>query len=166
MINSLLNLRTQEKATYIIMLTHAILSRLLYPVPSDIHPLAVAGLTSLTKIRHMRPIVTHFLIRWRHNLDPRPLLQSIHNPVRIRLVQLRLRKPVALFASLMVHPGVVLLPGVHSNGDGDELAGPSPGGALLVVAGEAAHDVGVVVLGAVSLVVVVVEGEDEVALPQ
>jgi hypothetical protein len=66
----------------------------------------------------------------------------------------------------MVHPCIVSFSRVHSNSDGDHLAGPSTRGTRVVVAYEPAHNVGVVVFDATRRVVKYVEVEMEVFLPQ
>lgn len=69
---------------------------------------------------------------------------------------------VAAPAALIVHPGIVFCrcTRVHSYGNGDLLAGPTIGGAGIVVAYESTHDVGVIFLNATPSLVGIIEVED------
>lgn len=62
----------------------------------------------------------------------------------------------------MVHSGVVLMVCVHSNRDCNLLARPTIRGALIVIATESTHNVGVVVLDAIRRLIGSVELEEKV----
>ena len=115
-------------------------------------------LASLAQILLMRPF-TLPRVPWPIHLNPAPLFDPVSHPVCIRTIQTRFSQTVACLTALVVYPGVVLCSVVHAYRDRDPLARPSVGLACAVVAGESAHDVGVVCLGASFVVVVGVEVE-------
>lgn len=86
-----------------------------------------------------------YVVRWL-DLNTRPLLQPVRNPLRIRAVRNWLGNPITGFASLMIDASVVSVAGVHSDGDWYDLAGPAFRVAAAVGADESPHDIRVVVL--------------------
>lgn len=118
----------------------------------------LASLTQMTLVR--LAIVRHRIILRCLNLKTLPLLDPVHDPLRVRAIVKNGRaRVIAHLAPLEVYPSIVPVLAVHSNCDGDFLASPTIGGTHVVLASKAAHDVGVVVFDAGVRIIDFVEGE-------
>lgn len=121
-----------------------------------IHLTTMTILAPLAQVVPMRTVTLPGEKRSLH-LYPRPFLQPVRHPFCVRAVENRLAELLTLLAPLMVNSRVISFPGILSDRDGDFLARPAVGVAILAAADEAAHDVGVVFFGATSVVGVFVE---------
>lgn len=95
-------------------------------------------------------------------LDPSPLFDPVSNSVRIRVIQNRSAKAIAILAPLVVYPSVVLCSRVHSYSYWDLLARPSARLTYTVVAYESTHDMCVVIMRVIPRIVRSVEAEDKI----
>lgn len=70
---------------------------------------------------------------------------------------------VAALAALIVYPGIVFrrFTRIHSYGNGNLLAGPTIGGAGIVMAYESTHNIGVIIFDATLRIVGIMEVKDK-----
>lgn len=99
-------------------------------------------------------------------LDPSPLFDPVSDSVRIRVIQNRSAKTIAILAPLVVYPSVVLCSRVHSYRYWDLLVRPSARNTCIVVAYESTHDMCVVFMRVVPRIVRSVEAEGEIVIPE
>ena len=111
----------------------------------------------------MRPIAFAREER-RFDVDPRPLLQPVHNPLSVGAVQSWSAQLSTLLTPLVVNSDIVSRIWVQSYGHWYHLARPSFRRAPNVPARKSAHDVGVMFSGAIEGVIHVVKVEGEAAV--
>lgn len=99
-------------------------------------------------------------------LDPSPLFDPVSDSIRIRVIQNRSAKAIAILAPLVVYPSVVLCPRVHSYRYWDLLAHPSTRHTGTVVAYKSTHDMCVVFMRVAPRIVRSVEAEGEIIIPE
>lgn len=112
--------------------------------------LAVAVLATFTQLLQMWKICGNLGKMRNFHINPEPFLQSVHDPVYVRLfIQSQYSYALALLASLVPHDSVVLLIVEEPDADGDFLAGPPCRWTGFVGTAKGAHDVCVVVANGV-----------------
>lgn len=134
----------------------------LHPIRRSRASLAASMLAPLTPILLMGVLGSPFKGRRLHR-NITPVLDTVGNPLSVALlIKHQLSQFSAFHASLMVDSCVVAIQPIFADGDGNNLTVPALFPALLVLADEAAHDLGVIGLEGSVLCILVFEGVNEI----
>ncbi len=98
---------------------------------------------SFAQIALMRSVALTGVV-WSLYLNSRPSLDTIGDPFRVCFIKDWLARMIAMFATLVVNPRIILCARIHSDSDCDFLAQPSTGRTRAISAAKSSYDVGVV----------------------